>query len=237
MFDKLAILKNKGYFPDTILDIGAHVGSWTNDMRRIYSECNYVLFDGFPYPELRRFDNDSKVVVKNVILNEKPGKVEWYENISTGDSIFKEKTHHYENCLPSTRFAYDLDTVISEFELCKNVENVFVKIDCQGGEIPILKGASAILKKTDFILLEIPLFGQYNEGVASFSDHIVFMDSIGFAIYDLIDNHYINGFNMQVDALFINKNHAFNRTVNELILLKSNPGQNQKIPGVENRYA
>ena len=44
------------------------------------------------------------------------------------------------------------------------------------------------------------------------------MDSIGFVPYDILDNHYINGFNMQIDMLFINKNDKFNNLVNELLL-------------------
>lgn len=44
------------------------------------------------------------------------------------------------------------------------------------------------------------------------------MNSIEFVTYDIIENHYINNFNMQVDVIFINKNHQFNRTVNELLL-------------------
>jgi hypothetical protein len=65
--------------------------------------------------------------------------------------------------------------------------------------------------------LEIPLFGQYNERAPNFLEHMIFMDSIGFTTYDIVDNHYINNFNMQVDVLFINKNHEFHYTVNELI--------------------
>ena len=79
-----------------------------------------------------------------------------------------------------------------------------------------VKGSTSILEKTDFIILEIPLFGQYNEGVPDFLEHITFMNSIGFITYDIIDNHYINDFNMQVDVLFINKNHSFNNSVNIL---------------------
>ena len=41
------------------------------------------------------------------------------------------------------------------------------------------------------------------------------MDSIGFIIYDIIEEHYVNDFNMQIDILFINKNHNFNTLVNE----------------------
>jgi hypothetical protein len=81
-----------------------------------------------------------------------------------------------------------------------------------------LKGASEILPITDFIILEIPLFGQYNEGVPNFLEHIEFMNSIGFILYDIIENHYINDFNMQIDVRFINKNHNFIKIVNELLL-------------------
>lgn len=102
--------------------------------------------------------------------------------------------------------------------ILQDSNNILIKIDCQGAEIPILKGATNILNKTDFIILELPLFGQYNEGVPTFLEHITYMDSIGFTPYDILDNHYINGFNMQIDILFINKSHNFNTIVNELLL-------------------
>ena len=59
----------------------------------------------------------------------------------------------------------------------------------------------------------MPLFGQYNEGVPNFLEHIKFMDSIGFITFDIVDKQYINGFNMQIDMLFISKNHKMNETV------------------------
>jgi hypothetical protein len=45
MFDRLEILKNKNYFPDTILDIGAFHGNWTNSMKKIYNNSKYYFFD------------------------------------------------------------------------------------------------------------------------------------------------------------------------------------------------
>lgn len=39
------------------------------------------------------------------------------------------------------------------------------------------------------------------------------MDTLGFIIFDIIEKHYINKFNMQIDMLFINKNHHFNDVV------------------------
>ena len=80
---------------------------------------------------------------------------------------------------------------------------MFVKIDCQGAEIPILKGASRLWSSIDFALLEIPLFGEYNDGVPNFCRHVEFMKSIGFVVFDKVDNHYMHGYNIQVDILFV----------------------------------
>jgi FkbM family methyltransferase len=218
MFDKILILKQKGYYPDTILDIGAHHGNWTNSMRTIFLDSTYYLFEAIDYAELNQFNNDTKVKVSNILLNDKQEQVNWYQMKNTGDSIFRERTHNFNNCEIIKRDTIDLDTYILQNNMLQESNHILIKIDCQGAEIPILKGSSSILEKTDFIILEIPLFGQYNEGVPDFLAHIEFMKSIGFITYDIIDNHYMHGFNMQVDVLFINKNHKFNKTVNELLL-------------------
>lgn len=218
MFNKIKDLKNKGYYPDTILDIGAHHGNWTNVVKHIYNDSQYYLFEGIGYSELNQFSNDKNIKVYNVILNDKIEEVNWYQMKNTGDSIYKEKTHYFNNCEIIKRQTIDLNTLIVENNILQESKNILIKIDCQGAEIPILKGSGSILEKTDFIILEIPLFGQYNECVPNFLEHISFMDKIGFNAYDIIDNHYINGFNMQIDMLFINKNHKFNTIVNELLL-------------------
>ena len=218
MFDKIFYLKKKGYYPDTILDIGAHHGNWTKTMKNIFNHSRYYLFEGIDYPELNQLNNDNQVKIYNILLNDKKEEVNWYQMKNTGDSIFREKTKHFTDCEIIKRETIDLDTFILENDILQESKNIFMKIDCQGAEIPILKGASSILKKTDFIVLEIPLFGQYNEGVPNFLEHISFMDSIGFNTYDIIDSHYVNDFNMQVDILFINKNHIFNKTVNDMLL-------------------
>jgi FkbM family methyltransferase len=210
MFDKLNLLKQKGYFPDTILDIGAYHGHWTRQMRLIYPYAEYHLFEAIDYPELAEFTNKY-----HVVLNAKREIVNWYEMRNTGDSFCREKTRYFANCIVKQRETVDLNSFYHYF---RKKAHIFIKIDCQGAEIPILKGASEILKTTDFIVLEMPLFGVYNEGVASFGDHITFMDTIGFIPYDILDSHYANGFNMQMDMLFINKNHIFNSIVNQLLL-------------------
>ena len=63
MFDKLNKLKDKGYIPSTILDIGAHHGNWTNQMLDIYPTSNYYLFEAINYEELNRFENHQNIKI------------------------------------------------------------------------------------------------------------------------------------------------------------------------------
>ena len=217
MFDKLKKLKtNHSYTPDIVLDIGAHHGNWTKSMMTIYPDSKYYLFEGIDYKELNNYEKNNNVFIyKNILLNDKEVEVDWYQEKNTGDSFFKELTHNFKNTKPIKRKTTTLDTIINRDNILKNDKNIFIKIDCQGAEVPILKGSKTILDKTDFILLEMPLFGKYNEGVPNFLEHIQFMDSIGFCSFDIIDNHYIHNFNMQIDMLFINKNHKLNKVVQE----------------------
>lgn len=218
MFDKLKKLKTEhSYTPDVVLDIGAYHGDWTKSMMIIYPDSKYYLFEGIDYKELNRYQQNNNVFIyKNILLNDKEVEVDWYQEKNTGDSFFKELTPPFEKTKPIKRKTITLDTIINRDNILKNDKNIFIKIDCQGAEVPILKGSKTILDKTDFILLEMPLFGKYNEGVPNFLEHIQFMDSIGFCPFEIIANHYINNFNMQIDMLFINKNHELNKVVQDM---------------------
>jgi FkbM family methyltransferase len=209
MFDKICKLKIKGYYPDTILDIGAFHGNWTKEMQKIFEKSEYYLFEAIDYNELNFFDNQNNIHTFNVLLSDKIEEVNWYQMKNTGDSIFREKTIHFKNCEIIKRKTIDLNNFCLQNNILQTSQNIFLKIDCQGAEINILKGASNLYSKIDFILLEMPLFGQYNENVPNFLEHIKFMDDIGFIPFDIVDNHYINDFNMQIDMVFIKKNHSF----------------------------
>ena len=120
MFDKINILKQKGFYPDTILDIGAHHGNWTNSIKQIYNHSKFYLFEGIDYPELNQFQNDINVKTYNIILNDNIDHVNWYQMKNTGDSIFREKTYHFTNCEIIKRETVDLNTHILKTIFSKN---------------------------------------------------------------------------------------------------------------------
>lgn len=212
MFHCINKLRERGYVPDIIFDLGAHHGEWTAQMKYLYPTSVYHLVEAIQYRELDSV-KDYKTNVYNYILNDTVKEVEWYEMRNTGDSMFKELNHSFKDCKPILRRSTTLDLMCKEHSI--QPVNVFMKIDCQGAEIPILKGATDLLEHTDFILLELPFFGQYNQGVGTFLEHVQFMDSIGFIPFDFCESHYVNGFTMQVDMIFIRKDHPFTRKVQE----------------------
>lgn len=211
---KISCLKKNNYIPSTIIDAGAFRGLWTKEMLKIYPDSKYYLFEGNSHDELNILNDKNNInIYDNTILFDSNTEVDWYKENFTGDSIFKEKSILYRNTKPIKKSAVTLDSICKNDNILLHDKNIFFKIDCQGAEIAILKGSTGILKNTDFILLEIPLFYNYNNDVLNFTEHIKFLESINFVVFDIIDKHLLNStinkekkYSFQVDMLFINKN-------------------------------
>jgi len=208
----ISSLKHKfGIDFDHIIDVGACLGNWTRKCLEIFPMSQYHLFEPIDYPLLNDF-NAQNIQIYHTILNEFNGEVDWYEGKNTGDSIFRERTTHYQNVLSMRKPCSKLDDILHI-----DSGNILFKIDAQGAEIPILKGSTKILQRTDFILLELPFVGRYNEGVPSFAEHITFMDSIGFIVLDIVEVHYFDVFLIQVDIIFVSKNHPLHSVIDTSI--------------------
>jgi len=190
MFD---ILNAVGWSPRTILDIGGYKGHWTRAIRMQFPKATVSVVEPNAHPELQSLG----VPVYRELLSSTVKDVPWYSNLSTGDSMFQERTRHYSQIVPSMRRTTTLDQLFPthRFE--------FVKIDCQGAELDILAGGQTLLQGTDVVLLECPFAGQYNIGAPSFADYIRTLDALGFAPLDLPELHRANGILCQIDILFL----------------------------------
>jgi len=181
--------------PKTILDVGGYRGHWASEVRSQFPAASIVVVEPNPHKELDRLG----VPVHYEVLASSIREVPWYSNLSTGDSMFKELTHHYEGIMPVTRKTTTLDTLFptQRFE--------FIKLDCQGAELDILKGGEVLLLDTQAILLECAFAGTYNEGAPSFGEYISYLDSIGFVPLDITEVHRANGVLCQLDIVFLRK--------------------------------
>lgn len=203
-FNCLNILKNYGFKPKKILDIGAYHGNWSLTVQKIFSDSEFTLVEAIDYNELSKFNNMNNYKCYNCVLSDIIEEVDWYQKCNTGDSMFRENTPHFHDCQVLKKKTNTLDNLF--------IDEVYdlIKIDVQGAELKVLKGGTNLVKQTSFIILELPFMGEYNKDAPNFKEYINYMDSINFIPYEIIEVHKHKEIMIQIDIIFINKNHKFN---------------------------
>ena len=207
-------LKSFGFEPKNILDIGANKGKWTLQIKKkVFPKAEYTLIEAIDYEELDKLsDRHDNINYKNILLDEIEHFVTWYEKRNTGDSLFKENTGYFDDCKEIKRSATTLDLVFNKNEVFE-----LIKIDCQGAEIPILKGGNSLVQKSSVIILEVPFMGEYNIGAPNFYEHINYMENIGYRVFDIVELHRVDNILIQIDIIFIKQGHDFENKVDIII--------------------
>ena len=148
----------------------------------------------------------------NILLDEKEHEVTWYEKRNTGDSLFRENTGYFDDCKELVKNTSTLDLTFNDSNLFE-----LIKIDCQGAEIPILKGGKNLVQNATVIILEVPFMGEYNIGAPNFYEHIKYMENIGYRVFDIVELHRVDNILIQIDVIFIKKGHDFENKVDLII--------------------
>ncbi len=207
--DRLRVLKNLGFSPSTILDIGAYHGNWSKMVHEIWPKAAIVMIEANA-DHLPTLSSIPWAHTEITLLGDKNQKsVNYYAtqtDNTSGNSIFKEQTHVFDNCeirkLPMTT----LDEIVQK-NTSKKID--FIKIDTQGSELSILKGGKETLKKTEFVLLETQIL-EYNLRAPNMLEIATYMEKIGFRVFDLLETHYIpTGELIQIDFLFAKNDSKF----------------------------
>ena len=207
-------LKSFGFEPKNILDIGANKGKWTLEIKKkVFSKAEFTLVEAIDYEELEKLSlKHDNINYKNILLDEIEHLVTWYEKRNTGDSLFRENTGYFDDCKEIKRTTTTLDKVFQKNEVFE-----LIKIDCQGAEIPILKGGNILVQKSSVIILEVPFMGEYNIGAPNFYEHIDYMENIGYRVFDIVELHRVDNILIQIDIIFIKKGHEFEKKVDLII--------------------
>jgi FkbM family methyltransferase len=182
-----------------VLDIGAYEGQWSRLFTSIYPDANVLMIEANTEKEktLKEIGN-----YKIALLGEKDNEeVDYYKclnGVPTGNGIYPENTEYQFQ--PEKRKAITLTTLLGSekgFDL--------IKMDVQGSELNIIKGALPIIKNTKYLLLELQTY-PYNKGAPQIEEVVSYLHGLNFGFVDLFDLMYSNNHLIQVDGLFINKN-------------------------------
>ncbi len=211
MFECILNLKRQGFKPDIILDIGAYKGDWTIRTLKIFEDAKYLMVEPQKSREHELYNlvvRNKNVLYKQVLLGErKKENVKFFE-MDSGSSIYEEQSA-YPRMIKYLQMT-TLNDLISEFEL---KGKYFLKMDVQGAELNVLKGASILLKDIEFILVEVSLL-SYNKGAPQFADIVSFLNSSNFVLFDICNQYRKPDRTLfQMDLLFANKNSLIREKV------------------------
>lgn len=185
--ETLKHLKDNGFYPKRVLDIGANIGQFQSIIKNIWPQTTVYMIEANKEcePYLRRFNQPYFIEVLGEIDNR---EVNFYKtkesNVATGNSIYLEKTSFYNesNILVEKRHTKKLST------LFPNETFDFIKLDTQGSELDIMMGGLDLVRKSNFVLIETAL-KEYNDSAPLESNVINFMKNLGFDNYIIADEH------------------------------------------------
>lgn len=185
----------------SVLDVGAYRGDFARLIQRLFPGACIKCIEGDERQKsyLEDFDTDF------YLLGKETKQVDFYtlpENLcTTGSSIYRENTTHYQDPLVVKKWMYSLDD-LHENTTLKNFD--LIKLDVQGAELDILKGGKKYISETKprYLLLETSA-QQYNQGAPLAGKVISYLEKRNYNIRDIIDVMYDQeGQLLQVDFLF-----------------------------------
>ncbi len=138
---------------DCFVDAGANVGRWTNLLKKyLKAPVRGILYEPSPtvFSTLNKnIENQEKLIFRQFAVGEKDGKAILHENPnspSLGSLVYSKGSTEYT----------EVELVCLDTDLVKlGIEKVdFLKIDTEGYDFQVLKGASQLLKKQAIGLIE-----------------------------------------------------------------------------------
>lgn len=180
----------KNYCPqlNTIVDVGANKGQFALAISSDYPLASVYSFEPLPDEYLALKINckeNTNCKAFNIALGSSSGKIDFFKTgYSLASSALKPSAFHTDNTDYSTEISSIQVSVkrLDELnEIIDYVSPVLLKLDVQGFEKEVIKGANNILDKIDFILIEVS-FVQMYENEPLFSEMHNFLNALGFSV-------------------------------------------------------
>jgi FkbM family methyltransferase len=197
----------KYFKPNSVLDIGANIGEFYLNSKKVLPNSYYYLIE--PNIECEEILKTLNVDYYLGAVSDKIEEKDFFVSKSyfrcTGNSLYREITSYFDE---KNLIKYKIKTTTLNELFYKN-ETYFdlIKIDTQGSELDILKGGIEIIKRAKGVILEVAV-AEYNLNAPMAEEVFGFMEKLGFEKKEKVgsNNNPETGELVHEDYLFINKN-------------------------------
>lgn len=205
-------IRSLNFYPKLIIDIG--VAKETTPLLKVFPNSKYLWIE-----PLLEFESSLKELAKKykgdyilAAAGSFPGTlpINVHRAHLEGSSLYNETDGAIFDGQERNIPVVTLDSLKERYQMHKDI---LLKIDAQGAEINVLKGALQVLPACEVVILEV-FFFEFLKGAPQFFEVVAFMKSNGFVIYDMFDWYYrpIDGSLATEDVLFVKENGRFRTT-------------------------
>ena len=208
MEGSLNALSNWGFTPESAIDVGAYIGEWTVLFKEFFPECKILMIEAqeSKVPMLHEIQSRYRdITFENVLLGSESGREVSFVEMETGSSVFEESSPYKRDRVSKKQITMD-DLIKRQPEFSSPD---FLKLDVQGYELEILKGAEKLLANTEIVLLETSLI-PVNQGCPLIHEVIGYMSQRNFRMLDFCSQVRRKDASLwQTDLLFIKNGSKF----------------------------
>jgi FkbM family methyltransferase len=184
----------------SVIDVGASNGMWSAVAMKHYPHARYCLIEAqkIHEPALRdfcRIHANSEFVLRAAADSQ--GQMYFDESDAFGGVASKIPREWATSIVPGT-------TIDAEVEARQLLPPYLLKLDTHGFEVPIFDGASAVLRQTNLIVVEVYNF-RISEESLLFFEMCEFLKQKGFSVIDISEPLWrkFDGSFWQMDLFFI----------------------------------
>lgn len=203
----LELIKNDGFTPEHIFDVGANVGTWTLLAKAIFSNAEIHAFEPLDV-HVEKFS-------KNMIRLNKVNLHTFCLGSENTDAILNVSSFtDSSSLLAATPLEYEQFNIQKAAEakvIVKRIDSLIsagtlplpdlIKLDVQGYELEVLKGLGNYLNKINYLIIEVS-FKEYYYGQPLFLDIANYLAKYNIGVYAFGHNTPSGTQLGQIDVLF-----------------------------------
>lgn len=187
-------LKEQGFEPNVVYDIGACIGEWSDAVKIVWPNARCILFEA--YDKLDNILSFTDYEYYITLLSDKDNNtVKFYQNDKsiTGNSYYREigcSVEYFPENSYVEKNTIRLDTLVKKYNIPLPD---LVKIDVQGAEKDVLEGGWQTINTAKQLIVEMQ-HTEYNEGAPHVDETLPWIENHGWnCIAHLFNNNGPDG--------------------------------------------